>query len=84
MESAQIEKLAREAGAVILSGDIYSEIRFTNATKLTRFAELVAAHERERCALVCDAVAVPYQAAGASVATECANEIRNTASRSGG
>lgn len=32
--------------------------------------------ERERCAKVCEEVAAPYQAAGASVALECAAAIR--------
>ena len=34
------------------------------------------AKEREACAKVCEQVATPYQAAGASVALECANIIR--------
>jgi hypothetical protein len=35
------------------------------------------ADENERCAEVCIAVAAPYQAAGASVAIECAAAIRS-------
>jgi hypothetical protein len=41
-----------------------------------RVAQLVAAAEREACAKVCESVAAPYQAAGASVALECAVAIR--------
>ena len=38
--------------------------------------EAAAAAEREACAKVCDYVSLPYQAAGASVAIECAAQIR--------
>jgi hypothetical protein len=41
----------------------------------TRFAALVRADALEQAAKVCDAVAAPYQAAGASVALECAAAI---------
>jgi hypothetical protein len=41
-----------------------------------QLAALVAAHEREECAKVCEEVAKPYQVAGASVALECVAAIR--------
>lgn len=46
-------------------------------------AQAVAA-ERERCALLCEKIAVPYQAAGASVALECASGIRAGLDQKGG
>ena len=47
MNRDDIIKLAREAG-----GGLESE--HTNISALERFAALVAAHEREACAKVCD------------------------------
>lgn len=41
-----------------------------------RFAELARQDEWEACAKLCEEVSRPYQAAGASVALECAAAIR--------
>ena len=43
---------------------------------LRHFAELARQDEREACAKLCEEVSQPYQAAGASVALECADAIR--------
>ena len=45
-----IIRMAREAGAAYSEGLIYFE-----QSDLQRFANLVAAHEREACAKVCEA-----------------------------
>lgn len=58
MTTKQIEAWARESGVCIGAG-----LRFTSGgddidvstEALTRFAEMVAHHERERCAKVCEA-----------------------------
>ena len=50
MKQEQIIKLAREAG-------FWDE---RDAAKYERFAELVAAHEREECAKVCEAISDEY------------------------
>jgi hypothetical protein len=70
----QIEQWARECIAEDWEDHIPGYYRDMN---LTRFAELVAQREMERCAEVCIADAAPYQAAGASVAIECAAAIRS-------
>ena len=46
-------KLSREAGYGVAMADLH-------APALERFAALVAAHEREACAQVCDAAAEPW------------------------
>jgi hypothetical protein len=54
MEREQIISLAREAG-LLRVGDGWTEPHRWGATEVERFAALVAAHEREECAKVCDA-----------------------------
>jgi len=46
MDRDTVIELAREAG--------YIGVQFTSITTLERFAALVAAHEREACARICD------------------------------
>lgn len=56
MENDQIIRMAREAGGLIYEVDWLFE-----TGNLERFAALVAAHEREECAKVCDGkVAAEY------------------------
>jgi len=72
MNRDDIIRLARE------SGIIQPEIVFTH---LERFAALVAEHEREECAKVCDGISANYVDAdehGERVASEwCAETIRS-------
>ena len=50
-----------------------------------RFAALVAANEREACALVCDAISVDYWMGDAQfeAATRCCNAIRARGTKEG-
>jgi hypothetical protein len=52
MTQEDIIKLAREAGLADSNGVVHAFYQ------LERFASLVAAHEREACAQVCDVLAV--------------------------
>ena len=52
MESVDIIRLAREAGAVFPADGSWH--KFEEEGSLERFAALVAAHEREACAKVCE------------------------------
>lgn len=87
MTPEQIEQWACESGfkqgPQPCETPLLAMLKNSEFRRLTRFAELVAQHaaqqEREWCAQVCEAVASPYQAAGASVALECAAAIRNSA-----
>ena len=49
-----VNKMARKAGLAI----VYDERDEDGWLELERFAALVAAHEREECAKICDALAV--------------------------
>jgi hypothetical protein len=68
MTQDEIVEMAREAGLPAKHPDWIKAY--------LEFAKLVAAKEREACAKLCEQVAKPYQAAGASVALECASIIR--------
>ena len=70
----EIISLAREAGLMqsVWPSDFPKE--YTDG--LERFADLVAAHEREACAKVCDEIARRYQRVGTMVADGCAAAIR--------
>lgn len=59
MTLEEITELAKEAGFKTYDGHLiahYENIILYVGEELEKFAELVAAHERERCAKVCDAV----------------------------
>ena len=56
-DPATIERLAREAGMTDDCGTWFTPSRTdmdVSTESLVRFAALIAAHERERCAKVCD------------------------------
>lgn len=61
MNKKQIEKWGYEADSAhpIYSNNV--KIWVFNVYDLHRFAALVAAHEREQCALVCDAMGNPWR-----------------------
>lgn len=63
MNKQQIEKWAREAGLDESLTANLGEVLLWEAepVHLERFAALVAAHEREQCALVCDAMGNPWR-----------------------
>ena len=50
MTPADIERMAREAGIDFFSDGVF----YASPDELARFAALVAAAERERCAKVCE------------------------------
>jgi len=54
MDKEEIIRMARKAGMPYF----YGTWEIANVDGLERFAALVAAHEREECAKVCDALAV--------------------------
>lgn len=58
MTPEKLKQLAKEAELPVFCGDS-KRLLFNRITgdELLKFAELVAAHERERCAKVCDAEA---------------------------
>ena len=81
MDREQIIRMAREAGLRVgtnLSGVVLvgspAEIGLAHLTveELERFAALVAAHEREACAKVCD----DMDHNGVMIAADCAAAIR--------
>jgi len=87
MDREEIIRMAREAGLRVgtnLSGVVLvgspAEIGLAHLTieELERFAALVAAHEREACAKVCDAVQKKNEDDGAWMweARNCAAAIR--------
>ena len=57
MDRDDIIKLAREAGIEFYPSPT-NDVRFCLLESLARFAALVADHEREACAKVCDVLAV--------------------------
>ena len=74
MEQSEIIRMAREAGchASVITGAICF-----NPDVLERFAALVAAHEREACAKVCEELRSGYTTLQADIAaTQCAAAIR--------
>ena len=73
MNQEQIIQMAREAGVSFgLPPDAYKEQVDRVIARLERFAALVATHEREACAKVCDALQYDVDAYGAT----CAEAIR--------
>jgi hypothetical protein len=75
-----IIRMAREAGCKpFRSPEHWDDVQvFANPDVLERFAALVAAHEREACAKVCDAVQKKNEDDGAWMweARNCAAAIR--------
>ena len=55
MDREDIIRMAREAGVYLAHTEL------TLMTGLERFANLVAAHEREECAKLCDEQATDYE-----------------------
>ena len=69
----EITRLAREAGLGEHTNFEYEQIwELKNVEELKRFAALVAAAERERCARVCERVSIPYE----NTSSEAAAAIR--------
>ena len=74
----EIIRMAREAGIGGIS-EHYGFVPFNSfgAKELERFAALVAAHEREACAKVCEELRSGYTTLQADIAaTQCAAAIR--------
>lgn len=70
MTQGDIIRMAREAG-------IETDWSFDFKIRLERFAALVAAHEREACAKVCEELRSGYTTLQADIAaTQCAAAIR--------
>ena len=73
MNKEEIISMAKQAGYYTDDEDVYDGSNFFIHTKeITKFAELVAAHEREACGKVCDE---PFEKYGC-VADKCAAAIR--------
>ena len=72
MTKDEVLALAREAGAVFPADGSWH--KFEVEGSLERFAALVAAHEREECAKVCEEIndGTPY-----NLTAECAAAIRS-------
>ena len=77
MTQEEIIRMALEAGgylAELPNGDAWL---FDDNQQLERFAALVAAHEREACAKVCEELRSGYTTLQADIAaTQCAAAIR--------
>ena len=71
MNREDIIKLAREAGFEVYGTDVWITDGWW-LEELERFAALVAAHEREACAKVCDGM----DHNGVMIAADCAAAIR--------
>ena len=69
MDREQIIRMAREAGFADSNGVVHAFYQ------LERFAALVAAHEREECAKVCEDIDTEYEGEDV-LATWCAAAIR--------
>ena len=70
MNRDDIIAMAREAG--------YISSQFTSTTTLERFAELVAAAEREECAMICDVERLSYKfgTQARQACCDCGEQIR--------
>ena len=77
MDREEIIRMAREAGFQVYGTDVWITDGWW-LEELERFAALVAAHEREACAKVCDAVQKKNEDDGAWMweARNCAAAIR--------
>jgi hypothetical protein len=69
MDKEEIIRMAREVG---IEFDPRWGTCYTGNVQLERFAALVAAHEREACAKVCDGM----DHNGVMIAADCATAIR--------
>jgi len=76
MTQDEIIRVAREADAVT---DQHQDKAIFTLEQLERFAALVAAHEAEKCAKVCDDRVTAYQYATDPWAQEHINEARHIA-----
>jgi adenylyl- and sulfurtransferase ThiI len=74
MDKEEIIRMAREAGCKpFRSPEHWDDVQvFATPDVLERFAALVAAHEREACAKVCDGM----DHNGVMIAADCAAAIR--------
>lgn len=72
MNQDDVIRIALEAG-ILRAGDGWTEPHRWGQTEIERFAALVAAHEREECAKVCDAQTDEFNVLGAEF---CAAAIR--------
>jgi hypothetical protein len=73
MDREQIIQWAREAGATFdMNGENHC---FETKEELEAFVKLVAAHEREECAKVCDDIDAEYEGEDV-LATWCSKAIR--------
>jgi hypothetical protein len=71
-----LERMAREAGLVQYAGNWCSDqADGIEPAELARFADLIRADEREKCAKVVDSIAVTDMT-GYGVADDCAAAIR--------
>ena len=77
MDREQIIRMAREAGCKpFRSPEHWDDVQvFATPDVLERFAALVAAHEREACAKVCEDIDTEYEGEDV-LATWCAAAIR--------
>lgn len=73
MNKEEIIAMAREAGLSWPSGINGAGYRISNSIDLERFAALVAAHEREECAKVCES---HINTPGQFLPFLCATDIR--------
>lgn len=74
MNREQIIALAHKAGLCEANGE--DDYSIDISLYLVRFAALVAAHEREQCAKVCDTHTVDDVLVGVGIAQSCAAAIR--------
>lgn len=79
MTKDEILQMARDAGFFYVEGSIDNGIEISSNVpqELMRFAELIAAAERERCAKVCDSFNEGWYAYRRG-AEQCAASIRAT------
>ena len=81
MNNDEIIHMAREAGAEATHYETWGDVYELDMELLERFAALVAAHEREACAKVCDKYATGgdgsrYDMGRLDASTSCAAAIR--------
>ena len=75
MTPEQIAQWAREAGFAVKDGEIYGHHSISLQDCFTNFAALVASHELEMCAKVCDDLETSAWVESYS-AGDCASAIR--------
>jgi hypothetical protein len=66
-----LERMAREAGGTIVQSTCeWAGLMAFTAAELARFADLIRADERERCAKVCETTASQHYASARTSATD--------------